>query len=114
MSKNTTKVSKTEIEEMCRKLKLSDIRENYEDIIAEAVETKEGYLSFMYRLLSHEVQGRKERLSDRLLLKAGFDYIKSLDDIEYEFNPSMNYQYIKDLGTLSFSKRLIIRRIVSI
>lgn len=102
MSKNTTKVSKTEIEEMCRKLKLSDIRENYEDIIAEAVETKEGYLSFMYRLLSHEVQGRKERLSDRLLLKAGFDYIKSLDDIEYEFNPSMNYQYIKDLGTLSF------------
>lgn len=102
MSKNTNKVSKTEIEEMCRRLKLVDIRENYEDIISEAVETKEGYLSFMYRLLSNEVQGRKERLADRLIIKAGFDYIKSLDDIEYGFNPSINYQYIKDLGTLSF------------
>lgn len=102
MSRNTKQVSKNEIEEMCRRLKLVDIRENYEDIIAEAVESKEGYLSFMYRLLSNEVQGRRERLGDRLIIKAGFDNIKSLDDIEYEFNPSMNYQYIKDLGTLSF------------
>jgi len=102
MSKNTKQVSKAEIEEMCRKLKLVDIRENYEDIISEAVETKEGYLSFLHRLLANEVHGRKERLSDRLMIRAGFDHVKTLDEIEYEFNPTLNYQYIKDLGTLSF------------
>lgn len=105
MSNRTKQVSKTEIEEMCRRLKLVDIRENYEDIISEAVSTKEGYLSFMHRLLSNEVQGRKERLSDRLVVQAGFDYVKTLDEIEFDFNASLNYQYIKDLGTLSFMER---------
>lgn len=104
MSKDAT-VSKADIENMCRKLKLVDIRENYEDIIQEAVEKKEGYLHFMYRLLENETMGRQERMSDRLILQAHFDFIKTLDDIEYEFNPSMNYQYIKDLGTLSFMEK---------
>lgn len=93
------------LDEMLRKLKLPKIRENYQDAIEEAINAKEGYREFLARLVEMEIQGRQTRLGDRLIIQAGFDYIKTLDDIEYEFNRSLNYQRIKDLGTLEFMER---------
>src|SRR5665647_888494 len=93
------------LEEMLRKLKLHDIRENYQDVIEEAIESKEGYREFLLRLVSMETDGRKNRRGDRLTVQAGFDYIKTLDDIEYEFNSSINYQRIRELGTLGFMEK---------
>lgn len=93
------------LEEMLRKLKLTDIRENYQDAIEEAIEAKEGYREFLIRLAAMEIDGRKKRRGDRMVVEAGFDYIKTLDDIEYEFNGSINYQRIKELGTLEFINR---------
>lgn len=89
------------LEEMLKKLKLLDIRENYQDIVEEAIEAKVGYKDFLTKLVSMEVEGRK----NRLIMQAGFDSIKTLDDIEYNFNQSINYQRIKELGTLEFMER---------
>jgi len=93
------------LEEMLRNLKLLDIRENYQEAIEEAIESKESYREFLIRLVTLETEGRKKRRGDRMLMQAGFDYIKTLDDIEYEFNSSINYQRIKELGTLEFMDR---------
>src|SRR5690554_6034007 len=93
------------LEDMLRKLKLSDIRENYQDVIEEAIESKEGYREFLSRLVRMETEGRKKRLGNRLIMQAGFDYIKTLEDIEYQFNNTINYQRIKDLGRLEFMER---------
>lgn len=93
------------LREMMKYLKLVDIREQYEDLIEEAINSKAGYKDFLRKLMETEVAGRKKRLAERLIRAAHFDYCKTLDDIEFEFNPSINYQKIRDLGTLSFMEK---------
>ena len=99
------KITNSKLEDMMRKLKLATIREYYDDMINEAVETKEGYRELLYRILAKELEGRNRHLIEKLTIKARFDYHKTLDDIEYEFNNSLNYQKIKELGTLAFMER---------
>lgn len=94
-----------ELERLLRTLKLSDIRENSDDLIQEAISKNEGYRDFLKRVLRYEVSGREKRHGSRLIARAGFDYCKTLDEIEYDFNPNLNYQKIKELGTLGFIKK---------
>lgn len=93
------------ISEQLKSFKLVDIREHYQEIIDEAIQEKIGYKEFLIKLIQAEEEGKKKRLSERLRLRAGFDFIKTLDDVEYNFNESINYQKIKELGTLSFMER---------
>lgn len=93
-----------ELEGLLRQLKLSDLRANCDDLINEAIENNEGYRDFLKRICQYEVSGREKRHGNRLIKAAGFDYHKTLDEIEYQFNPNLNYQKIKELGTLGFIK----------
>ena len=93
------------IHEQLKQFKLVDMRERYQEIINEAINEKLGYKDFLIRLIQIEEEGKRKRLEKKLILKAGFDFIKTLDDIEYSFNESINYQKIKELGTLSFMER---------
>lgn len=92
----------TYIHEQLKLFKLVNMREHYQEIINEAINEKLGYKDFLTRLIQVEEEGKHKRLTERLMLKAGFDFIKTLDDIEYNFNESINYQKVKELGTLSF------------
>ncbi|WIV11338.1 IS21-like element helper ATPase IstB [Proteiniborus sp. MB09-C3] len=105
MIAGTAKYDDKYIREMLKLFKLVDIRENYQSIIEEAIKEKLGYKDFLIRLIQVEEEGKKKRLTERLTLKAGFDFIKTLDDIEYDFNESISYQKVKELGTLSFMDR---------
>lgn len=89
-------------EEMMKRFKLVDMREQYPDIIAEAESGRLGYMDFLIRLLSVEEEGKKARRHEMLLGKAGFDTISSLDDIDYGFNHSLDKDKIEDLGKLHF------------
>lgn len=93
------------IHEQLKLFKLVDMRERYQEIINEAINEKLGYKDFLIRLIQAEEEGKRKRLEERLILKAGFDFIKTLNDIEYSFNDSINYQKIKELGTLSFIEK---------
>lgn len=94
-----------ELEGLLRQLKLVDIRENCDDLVSEAIERNEGYRDFLKRIFRYEIDGRERRLSNKLIKSAGFDYCKTLDEIEYSFNPNLNYQKIKELGTLGFIRK---------
>ena len=105
MSKSTVKNADIYITEQLKQFKMVDARERYQEIIDEAVEQKLGYKDFLVRLLQTEASGKQQRLTEKLTLKAGFDFIKTLDDIEYGFNDSINLQKVQELGTLSFMER---------
>ena len=105
MISGTVKYDDGYISEKLKLFKLVDLREHYQEIIDEAIQEKIGYKDFLIKLIQVEEEGKKKRLSERLRLKAGFDFIKTLDDVEYNFNDSINYQKIKELGTLSFIER---------
>lgn len=95
----------TYIDEKLKDFKLVDIRQNYQRVINEAIKEKLGYKDFLVRLIQTEEEGKKKRLTEKLTTKAGFDFIKTLDEIEYSFNETINFQKIKELGTLSFMDR---------
>ncbi|MDO4650503.1 MAG: IS21-like element helper ATPase IstB [Eubacteriales bacterium] len=94
-----------ELEGLLKRLKLADIRENCDDLVSEAIETNEGYRDFLKRIFRYEIEGRDRRISNKLIKAAGFDYYKTLEEIEYNFNPNLNRQKIKELGTLGFIRK---------
>lgn len=105
MIKDKIKYDDEYIKNQLKSFKLVDIKEKYQEIIDQAVKDKLGYKEFLIKLIEIEEEGKKRRLAERLTLKAGFDFIKTLDEVEYSFNKSINYQKIKELGTLSFMDR---------
>ena len=92
MIKDKVKYDDEYIKNQLKSFKLVDIKENYQEIIDQAIKDKLGYKEFLIKLIALEEEGKKRRLADRLTLKAGFDFIKTLDEVEYSFNKSINYQ----------------------
>jgi len=102
MKKNISSNDDLYIQEQLKIFKLVDIRERYQELIDESISGKIGYKEFLIKLLKMEEEGKRKRLAERLVVKARFDLIKTLDEIEYDFNDTINYQKIRELGTLSF------------
>lgn len=90
------------IEAMMKQFKLVDMRNCYRDFIAEAEAEKLGYEEFLLRLLQAEEFGKKQRRSCKLTDKAQFDTDKTLEDIDYSFNPSLDKAKIDELSQLDF------------
>jgi DNA replication protein DnaC len=63
---------------------------------------KLGYLEFLGRLLAAELEERRERKIDMLTRFAGFPYRKSLEQFDFEFQPTVDRRLIRDLATLRF------------
>ncbi|GAU79591.1 IS21-like element helper ATPase IstB [Fusibacter sp. 3D3] len=90
------------IEAMMKKFKLVDVREQYSELIDEAETASMGYLDFLVRLLSVEEEGKKSRRYERLLDKACFESTSKLEEIDYDFNPTIDRDKIEELGSLRF------------
>lgn len=80
----------TYITETMKRFKLVDMREQYPALIREAEEKNLSYREFLINLLKTEAEGKSERKQQRLMDEAGFEYQKSLDQINYTFNPSLD------------------------
>ena len=93
---------RTYADEMMKRFKLVDMREQYSDIIEEAVSSSMGYMDFLVRLLSAEEAGKNARRQEMLLEKADFDSTATLKDIDYSFNHSLEKDKIEELGELHF------------
>lgn len=90
------------ISEKLKKFKLVDIREQYKDLIEEAASDNLGYEEFLIRLLIAEDEGKELRKTEKLIAKANFDSITSLNEIDYSFNHSLDKEKIEELGSLRF------------
>ena len=90
------------IEELMKRFKLVDIRNEYKGLIREAAESNMSHLEFLKRLLEIEAEGKNNRKQERLRNAAGFETMKKLEDIDYSFNPSLDYNKITELGKLGF------------
>ena len=89
-------------DDMMKRFKLVDMREQYADIIEEAEANAMGYMDFLVRLLSIEEEGKNARRQEMLLEKANFDTNASLKDIDYSFNHTLDREKIEELGKLHF------------
>ena len=91
-----------QIKKDLRHLKLSDMVEALDSSLKEAEEERCGYLSFLSTLLSHQIKRRSQRSLDRRIKKAGLSTCMSFETFDWNFQPALNVEYVKDLAQLGF------------
>lgn len=85
-----------------RHLQLSDMVEALDSSLKEAEQERCGYLSFLSTLLSHQIKGRSQRSIERRIKKAGLNPCMSFETFDWNFQPALNVEYVKDLAQLGF------------
>lgn len=85
-----------------RKLRLSGLARTLDVRIQEATGHKLNYVEFLELIFQDELLVRSERLIGRRVKAAQFRDLKTLDEFDWSFNPSIPRKQIFDLATCNF------------
>lgn len=80
-----------------KRLKLSTIRANLEDYLRLAETRSISHIEFLNGLIKEELRGRDESNYSRRLKAARFPMVKTLDDFDFSFQPSLSETRINSL-----------------
>jgi DNA replication protein DnaC len=85
-----------------KKLRLSGLMESLEIRLEEALRNGLTHAEFLELILQDELAVRGNRLIQRRTASAEFRELKTIDQFDFSFNPSINKQQIYDLATCRF------------
>ncbi len=91
-----------ELTPMLKELKLSGILDSLDIRNRQAIEEKLPYTDFLALLLQDEIARRANRKLNNRIKKAGFRNIKTLENFDFSFNPTINRAQVMDLATGRF------------
>lgn len=98
-------ITENEIIASCLKeLKLPTVKEQLEDVIADATEHNWGFRKFLSTLLMREMEQRIENRKYQKIRKACFPQMKYLQELELERLPAEGQNLLPEFETLSFIK----------
>jgi len=84
------------------RLKLARIQDYLDPLAEEATKKDWTYLEFLDQLLETEITARYERDVTMKTKLAHFPFLKTIDQFDFEFQPSINERQVRDLTTLRF------------
>lgn len=87
---------------MLKQLRLSGLAETLDIRLQEAQGHKLGYDEFLELILQDELLTRQERTIARRVKSAAFRELRSLDNFDWSFNPSIQRKQLFDLATCRF------------
>jgi DNA replication protein DnaC len=85
-----------------KSIRLSAMSEKLPVRLQEAAANELSYLEFLQNLIDDELSIRRDRLLNKRLKQAKLPFMKTLNDFDFAFNPSINRQQIKQLATSAF------------
>ena len=85
-----------------RSIRLSGMAQKLAIRLQEATANELTHLEFLRNLVSDELSIRKDRLLNRRLKQAQFPFLKTIDEFDFTFNPSINRAQIKQLAASAF------------
>lgn len=88
-----------------RQLRLSGLLESLEVRLQEAAGNNLTHAEFLELIMQDELNIRNQRLIKRRVKAASFREIKTLDDFDFSFNPSIKRKQIYDLATGQFIRQ---------
>jgi hypothetical protein len=88
-----------------RRLRLKDMAETLDSALERAEKQREGYLTFLSQLVSTQLKARHSRSVERRIKKAGLNKNMTFETYDWNFQPSLNVEYLKDLAGLSSRTR---------
>lgn len=85
-----------------KSIRLSGMAQKLNIRMQEAVANELSHIDFLQNLVADELSIRKDRLLQRRLKQAQFPGLKTIDQFDFAFNPSINRAEIKQLAAGSF------------
>jgi DNA replication protein DnaC len=87
------------------KLKMDHLEIQLDAVCEQAAQQDLDYKSFLVRALETEWQGRYQRGIEARLRQSRFPWIKTLEQFDFEFQPSLDRRQVRELAGLSFVER---------
>ena len=83
-------------------LKLSRIIDLLPNVLNDANTKNMSFVDILYDLTTEEIKFRDDRAKRINITVSSFPYLKTINDFDFSYQPSINKQQILDLGTLRF------------
>ncbi len=97
-----SEILSAQVKKQLRKLYLKDTAEYLDEALEKAQKKQLGHLSFLADLVGNQLKARMHRSLEKRLKTADFPRNMSFDNYDFNFQPSLNVEYLKDLMELSF------------
>jgi len=85
-----------------KELRLPAMADMLDSYAKQAASSSMSYVDFLSVLVSEEVSRKERRSIDNRIKSARFPILKSLDDFDYAFQPSVNRKKVEELSSLRF------------
>jgi len=90
---------------LLEKMKMDHLAFGLETLCDQASKRELGYREFLLEALQAEWQGRHQRGTESRLSMARFPWVKTLDQFDMSFQPSIDKKVIRELSGLGFAER---------
>lgn len=83
-------------------LKLLQIRQNMDRCLEDISQERKSVVEALYELSQLEIEAKRHRAINACVRTAGFPFIKTIQDFDFSYQPSINKKQIEDLVSLRF------------
>lgn len=94
-----------ELVTLLEKLKMDHLEAQLDAVCEQAAQRELDYKTFLVQALETEWQGRYRRGIEARLRQSRFPWIKTLEQFDFDFQPSLDRRQVRELAGLSFVER---------
>jgi DNA replication protein DnaC len=94
-----------ELAGLLEKLKMDHLEAQLDTVCEQAAERELDYKSFLTQALEAEWQGRYRRGIETRLRQSRFPWVKTLEQFDFDFQPSLDRRQVRELAGFSFVER---------
>jgi DNA replication protein DnaC len=94
-----------QLEPRLKRLRLSGILQTLEARNRQAIDGQWSYIEFLNRLLEDEVERRQQKQLSLRLRRATVNTTKTLENFDFNFNPSLNRQHVLQVASGDFIRQ---------
>jgi DNA replication protein DnaC len=87
-----------------RHLRLKDMADHLPNVLDEAQKQRQGHLGFLASLLETQLQGAQQRSLNLRLKKGCFSPSMTFENFDWNFQPALNVEHLRNLEHLAFVK----------
>lgn len=94
-----------ELDHLLDKLRMEHLEAQIDAVCEQASQKQLDYKAFLAQALEAEWQGRYQKGIEARLRLARFPWLKTLDQFDFDFQPSLDRRQVRELAGMSFVER---------
>lgn len=94
-----------ELDHLFDRLRMDHLEAQIDAVCEQAAQKQLDYKAFLVQALETEWQGRYQKGIEVRLRQARFPWLKTLDQFDFDFQPSLDRRQVRELAGMSFVER---------